>query len=146
MAKYAWAQGYVYKCNAQVAGEMCEELRSQGALTAESLLAANVAEDAPLHKAFEWDDAKAAHGYRVNQARGIIGHLQIIRESDDKPVKRYYSIVRDDPHYEAVEVIMNNEEMRERLLRNSRKDFETFSQKYQDLQEWAEVIELGSQV
>lgn len=146
MNQYSWAVGYVYKCDAQAAGEMCEELERDGALTAESLLAANVAEDAPLHNAFEWDDGKAAHLYRVNQARSIICNLRVVRPERETPTKKFFSIIRDDPHYESIEVVMSKEESRERLLRNSRRDFETFKAKYESLVEWAEVIELGEQV
>ena len=146
MNRYSWAQGYVYKCDAQVAGEMCEQLARDGELTAESLLAANVDENAPLHNAFEWDNTKAAHLYRVNQARSIICNIRVERPEVERPVKKYFSIVRDDPHYEAVETILSREDSRERLLRNSRRDFETFKGKYEMLVEWAEVIALGDQV
>ena len=37
-------------------------------------------EDSPLHKYFEWDDRKAAHLYRLTQAREIIG-LCVLVES-----------------------------------------------------------------
>lgn len=146
MNQYQWAQGYIYRCDAQTAGEMCEELERDGALTAESLLAANVAEDAPLHNAFEWDNGKAAHLFRVSQARSIICNLRVVRPERQEPQKKFYSIVRDDPHYESVEVIMSREESRERLLRNSRRDFETFRAKYETLSEWAETIAIGKMV
>jgi len=61
--------------NKKVSKEVIEELQRIGA--AEGLKASNVVKSArskssPLHAQFEWDDTKAGHEYRLQQARGLI--------------------------------------------------------------------------
>ena len=36
MNQYSWAVGYVYKCDAQAAGEMCEELERDGFIVSQT--------------------------------------------------------------------------------------------------------------
>lgn len=60
------------KADAQVAGEVCEELEREGRLTPENLVEVSKDENAPLHNEFEWNDATAAKKYRRSQAQFII--------------------------------------------------------------------------
>ena len=59
-----------------------------GSIAAQDVVDESRPEEAPLHPAFEWDDYKAAEGYRRGQARNLIRAVVLV-ESDtqkDNPV------------------------------------------------------------
>jgi hypothetical protein len=76
---YRWkpvAGGIVSKgVSAQAVGEALEELQSGGRLTSARVVEAAKNRRSPLHRLFEWDDTKAAHGYRMGQAATIMSAL-----------------------------------------------------------------------
>jgi hypothetical protein len=41
--------------------------------------------DSALHNQFEWDDSKAAHSYRLVQARTLIRRVRIVTTETDEP-------------------------------------------------------------
>lgn len=51
-------------------GNLCQA--NGGLLMPGKVVQAAQHEDSPLHEHFEWDDAKAAHEYRVSQAVRLI--------------------------------------------------------------------------
>ncbi len=71
---------------ARISEKLREELRpfhEKGIMNPEELVA--WAEDHPescLHRAFQWDDEKAAHEYRLSQARGLIQCYNILIEEE----------------------------------------------------------------
>src|SRR5574337_66181 len=75
--KYRWADGAGKRAGrgvtAQVAGREIARIEARdGHVTSESLVDASRPDDAPLHPAFEWNDARAAERYRVHQASTLI--------------------------------------------------------------------------
>ena len=78
--------------------ETIDRIRSleekDGTLTAESVLndAANPA--SPLHSHFQWDDSKAAHAYRIDQARTLIRSVRLVITTNEVAV-RTVAYVRD---------------------------------------------------
>lgn len=70
------------------------ELNGGGRLTP-----AAVVEDAkdpasPLHDCFQWDDEKAAHAHRLDQARSLITSIRIVQKTDRTAVRAVF-YVRD---------------------------------------------------
>lgn len=56
---------------------------AEGRLTPDAVLKAAKNPRHPLHEAFEWDDAKAGHAYRISQARELIARVRIeVNESE----------------------------------------------------------------
>jgi hypothetical protein len=53
-----------------------------GSLTAENVLKAAQPEDSLFHCLFQWDDSKAAHQFRLQQARNIINNIEVKVVSD----------------------------------------------------------------
>ena len=66
----------------------------KGKLTPEQIVKAAENPKSALHRCFEWDDAKAAHCFRVEQAREILVRIKIDVEYEDGAV-RVVSYVRD---------------------------------------------------
>ena len=123
------ASSYISGVDAQAAGEQCERLAGENRLTARELVKENRPESAPLHRAFEWRDEVAAENWREHQARHIIGALEVVRE-EAPPVRAFFNIVKAEPEYRHIDVILRSEEETERLLRTARGEFEAFRRKY----------------
>jgi hypothetical protein len=56
-------------------------------LTADQLLAEATGASSPLHSAFGWDDAEAAHQYRLVEARHLLRSIQYAFETSDGEIK-----------------------------------------------------------
>jgi prophage DNA circulation protein len=96
---HKWAKGARRPSgvSADDAARELERIRAEvGDLTPQAVLLHAADERAPLHTAFEWDDSKAGHEYRLNQARGLIRAVVTI-ELAEVPEHRSYVLVRADP-------------------------------------------------
>jgi hypothetical protein len=84
-----------------IVSEVLEETyKRHGRLTPQIVLDEATPEDAPLHARFEWDDQKAGHGYRLDQARSLIRTVKLRVIADEVyDVRKYVSIPAkaDDP-------------------------------------------------
>lgn len=141
MTIYKWKSGARPGCKAQVAGEVCAKLERRGNLTPTALVDASRAEDAPLHGAFEWDDAVAAECYRVEQAKYIIRSIEVHVEQVDEPVRAFFPIVHEDASsYRSVGAILRSEGDREQMLSRALSELRAFERKYSTLEELAGVF------
>jgi hypothetical protein len=96
-----------------------------------------------LHDQFCWDDTKAAHEYRLHQARRIIRVVTEVVESTKSEVRAYVSLEsyrKADGGYLPMQTVMANEKLTSLLLEQARKDMRIFESKYSHLKEVAEVI------
>ncbi len=140
--------------SAQVAGETCAQLESEGRLTPHDLVEASRPEDAPMHKAFEWNDAVAAERYRETQASYIIRSIVVKPEVTNEPVRKFVSISNpisedmdedmdeDEPRqtYRAIETVVSDESLRKQMLANAFSELAAFRRKYVSLSELADVF------
>ena len=139
MVNYRWGQ-VSYRVPAQVAGDVMERLERKGQLTPVMLVEVSRPQDAPLHGCFEWDDVKAAEGYRVIQARNIIRAIEVVRDDGDgngvEPVRiRAFHALQDEDSngYESLERILSDREKTQRLMALARRDMEMFRDKYRTI-------------
>lgn len=84
----------------QEVGDELEWIRSsnQGQLHPEHVVkkAANLL--SPIHQAFNWDDEKAAHEYRLWQARQLIRSVCIVQKEGEEPIPAFWNVtVRSSP-------------------------------------------------
>lgn len=142
MAVYRWKSGARSPVSAQVAGEVCASLEEAGNLTPRALVEASRAEDAPLHNAFEWNDAVAAERYRETQAGYIIRSVEVVVEGSAEPVRAFVSVTesRKSAPYASIEHVMVRSDSRAILLEHARAELESFKRKYQQLAELADVF------
>lgn len=132
-----------HKLAAQVVGEHLEQLRVQhGGITAEIVLWDASREGSPITPAFEWDDTKAAHEYRLQQARNLVNHIVVLREDGQLPTRAFVFIESsgDDGQYQSVEVALSDVDMRREVLERALKELEAFRRKYAELTELARVF------
>lgn len=131
------------KAPAQVAGEIMEQLeQSEAGLSPASLLDASRDENAPLHGEFEWRDDVAAEQYRLTQAGGIIRNVyRITVETQGKaPVRAFVSTGERQQAYVSIATALTNEKWRENLLESAKRDMQSFTAKYRNLDELSEVL------
>lgn len=87
-----------------------ERIRSvHGSITPRATVDEAAHPDNPIHKAFEWDDAKAADEHRLAQARRLIRAV-CIRTEPKAPLAPIYVHVRtqEQSTYEPVEVVVQS--------------------------------------
>ena len=88
---WAWAEGARMRmgCQASVLGPEIMRLVKlyKRKLTAEQLLAEATGDSSPLHIAFGWDNAVAAHQFRLTEARHLLRSIQYAIETPDGEVK-----------------------------------------------------------
>jgi len=121
-----------------------DKLTVDGKLTAQAVVDAARDESHPLHGYFEWDDSKAAHQYRLHQARALIRVVVQPYESlDNQPVHVYQSLVTDrvvpGGGYRTTEAILSTEVWRNTLLQQAQSELIAVRNKYASLSELAKV-------
>lgn len=147
MAAYTWKTNIPvsFTVDAQVAGDVCEKLEREGRLTPNVLVEESRPVDAPLHAAFEWDDAVAGEEWRKQQARNLIGAL-IVVEPEKPPVRGFFKIERSEAGYEALHTILKAEDKYQALLKTAKAELGAFARKYRELSELAPVFDAIDQV
>lgn len=146
MIKTMWRPEFAGLYKGVDAEKVAEEITGNGeTVTAAQIVAKARDEDTELHKCFEWDDAKAAMGYRLVQARNLTHHL-IIREEEpptpEKPPVRFLVHVGPQEGYKPIDVVFRQEDEYERLLQQAYAELEAFKRKYSRLTELKEILEL----
>jgi hypothetical protein len=81
MAEYRWRSGFQSRGAdpAKCQRELERIRKAKGDLTPNDVLAAAQDKKAELHKPFEWDDVKAAVGYRLLQARRLVRAVFVVK-------------------------------------------------------------------
>lgn len=144
-SKYSYREGFHIdkRFDAQVVGEMCEELSNTVGLTPKTLLDANRGEDTPLHDYFEWRDDVAAEKYREEQARYVIRSIIVISEDTKPEVKAYCPVIVDGkPEFKHVETVIKSVDLTEQMLENAKKELFSFQVKYNALRDYVELSEV----
>lgn len=143
---YQWKPEARVKVDAQIAGEELERIRTwdNGRLDPKNVVEASRDPGAPLHPAFEWDDAVAAQGFRIEQAKYMIRSIVVApaAEPDDtKPIRAFVSVVRDeDRSYTSVSHAMAEPELRRQVLLQALRELEAWRSRYAELVELATVF------
>lgn len=142
---YQWKVGSHHKCDAKVAGKVCETLAGEGRLTPKDLVEESRPDDAPLHGEFEWDDRAAAEAYRESQARYIIRSIEVVVQHDGEDVgqtRAFVALQDGGPcEYTPIDVVMSDDSRRQELLRRALSELACFKQKYRSLTELSRVFD-----
>lgn len=157
MAKYVPVFGSRLRDrDAQVWGERLEHLAGEGLVTADDIVQDAQQEDSPTHSYFNWDDATAAHGYRLMQARYYMRSVNILVKDDAEPTRAFIHLKQsqdeDDEETEAeeeeptagyrtIQTIMANPRLTRMLLEQARRELVSYRRKYNQYAEMAKVHE-----
>ena len=97
----------------------------------------------PLHDCFEWDDEKAGHEYRLNQARHLIVSVVVVA-SGGEMLQAHISLKPDryspGGGYRAMVDVLSDKELRAQMLAEALAELEVFRRKYKDLKELAGIF------
>jgi len=75
--------------------------KHKGHLTPEVVIQAAKDPDSPLHSEFTWDDAEAAHRYRLVQARALIRNATLlVKTGETRTILPAFVRDPDKPHHE----------------------------------------------
>jgi len=120
--------------------------QSNGTLTAEKIVEAARSSKTQLHKYFEWDNSKAAHQFRMEQARRLMQiTVEYIETKDGNklPVRVFASLTNDREDgggYRSTVDIMSDKDMRKQLLTDALDELERIRLKYARIKELAEIF------
>lgn len=132
---------------------------NDGILDAEKVVVYASNTKTSLHGRFQWADTIAADAYRLNQARQVIRlDLTIIKhdsdnmmflpdnsmDSDGVTLRKYVSLSHDRSNnggYRLLSEVLDNSDMRKQLVRDAKKDMQTFRKKYSALEELSSVMD-----
>lgn len=143
---YQWKSGTHAPLDAQTAGEELERIRTHnnGRLESEDVVDAARPEDAPLHPAFEWDDEKAAEAYRIEQAKYIIRHVDVVMEKEKgeaAPIRAFVSVMRDDDRsYTSTAHALSDPELRAQIVDAAWRELQSWRARHAELIEFAKVF------
>lgn len=132
--------------DAQVIGEMCENLSNTIGLTPKTLLDANRDVDTPLHDYFEWRDDVAAEKYREEQARLIIRSIVVVEEQ--KPVVKAFCpvIIDKQNEFKHIDTVVKSADLTQQMLENAKRELFAFQTKYNALREYVELSEVFTSI
>jgi len=141
-----------YDIDAKTAGKELERIEKKyNGMDAKKVVDESKDKKAVLHKCFEWDDKKAAEGYREVQAKEIIRHLVVVetvktdKEVKDIETRAFVSVKSDDEKrkkkYVSVENAMSDEYYKQQLVMQAISELQAFRQKYKDLMMFKEIFE-----
>ena len=105
----------IHAALAQIAAE------NSGLLTPGDVVAAAKKKDSVLHEMFEWDSAKAAHAWRLTQARDLIRSVKVVITNARTTVNTVFyvrdpDIDADQQGYVSVHSLIGDEERSRRAL------------------------------
>jgi hypothetical protein len=101
--------------------ELARIRRKHGALTPAVTVEEASDEENPLHDAFEWDDATAAHEHRLGQARSLIRAVCVVYDADEPAQSVYVHVTGEEGgEYQPIEVVAKCPELSEIALEELR--------------------------
>jgi hypothetical protein len=142
---YEWRSDSRFPVGAQIAAERLKKIKNQyGAITPRVVVDDAANPRSPLHPCFEWDDETAADNFRLAQARKLIGSI-VVAEMDDQIVNLetrafVHITVGDGARYEAVEVAMADDFMREEVLERAKREIKFWRARYAGYEEFADLV------
>jgi hypothetical protein len=118
----------------------------RGRLTADDVVEVAAPPESPLHPHFEWNDGRAAHQFRLEQARALIRsvHVEFTPKTAPEPqAVRAFVHAHDEhgePTYVPTKVAMSSDITAERVLADFRSAVESLRRQYGHLSAFRQVI------
>lgn len=136
-----------------VAVELQAIYDANGALTPQLVVDEARTEAHPLHRHFEWDDAKAGEAYRCGQAASLIRRVTIRRTSVDGQeavTRAWVSLTEIDVRQEGdelstgkylpVEVVVSSPDLRPKYEQAMEREWKALYAKYKDYQAFIQMV------
>lgn len=98
----------------------------------------------PLHSRFQWDNSKAAHEYRIWQARQLINVSVEMIDGVKGAAPVFVSLKtdrqRDGGGYRVMTDVLSDAQMRQQMLQDALEELNSFQLKFQRLKTLSEVF------
>jgi hypothetical protein len=116
---------------------------SAGRLTPHDVLAyAEAHKRSAIAKHIEWDDAKAATAYRLDQCREIVRVIRVI-ERNGPPTRAYLSIGdAGGTAYRAAAEVATSRDLQLRVLQQAERDLAAWEKRYSELADLCEEVRM----
>lgn len=139
---YAFKPRVSFPIDAQTAGEELDKIRghNSGEVTPEAVVEAAKDSKNPLHAVFEWDDGKAGHQYRVQQAGTLIRSVIVTvtggGDSQSQPMQ--VSVTAVQPSASSAKVV-TAEELHKAKVDRGWREIEGWHKQYGELPEFVGI-------
>jgi hypothetical protein len=104
-------------------------------------------EDSPSHGRFEWDDAVAAEKHRLEQAGKLIASVRVVykeptEDAGPETVRAFHAVRSNKGHvYEPAENVAADPVLKEMVLRDMRRDWESLRRRYARFTEFVAMVQ-----
>lgn len=117
-------------------------VENDGILRPETVVAEARPRKSPLHNQFVWNDTKAAHEYRLWQARHLIRVVVEVIEGIEGKHEVFVSLTTDrkDSGYRIMTDVLSDTDMRRQMLHDAMRELKMFQKKYIRLKELASLF------
>ncbi len=117
----------------------------RGALTPEIVVEEAADPMHPLHHRFTWDDSAAAVKWRLHEAGQLLRVKYKTGVGDGRDSLRAFWVTKDSEgrptsNYEPTEEVVLDPFQRELMLRQMKRDWQTFKRRYQHMQEFTDEV------
>lgn len=122
-----------------------------GELTPEIVVQAATLKSHPLHDRFEWDNKKAGHLYRRDQAHELIQSVRVTyrdAKDDEHDVRAFVAVPREDsprPTYEPIEEVALDDFKRKLVLQAAEREWRNLRSRYGHLSEFIDMVARDTQ-
>ncbi len=127
---------------APMQAELARLHAKRGYLTPVQVVNAAKDPNSPLHRHFQWDDSKAAHQYRLWQARELIANVTF-EPTPDRPAFRAYVNLREPGEVEGRYVntidALSDPTTRKAVVSRALSELERVRDRYEQLSELASI-------
>lgn len=147
---YQFREGSPFSGDAQKVGETLAAIEQrEGRLDPSDVVTEARSIESPIHPYFEWDDAKAAGEYRLEQARGLVRAVVVVRveEVERPPIRAFVSVKRDGERtYAPIDNVLTNPDLRAQAFAEIRGEICSLRRKLTAWEELARALELTDEI
>ena len=126
------------KAKPQPIGEALEKISAANGGRLEPQQIVDAAQtDRRLKPHFEWNDAKAANSYRLEQARELVRIVHIESAETDSGVARAFLSIhdKDGTSYRSIGEILRSEDLQTRVLQQAERDLLAWENRYRAIED-----------
>ncbi len=109
-------------------------------LTAEELLKAATPKSSPIHEFFDWDDTRAAHKFRIEQARHYILELRV--EFNEVYTKAYHNVYveeLDQRRYTPTKDVAKRSDLMDQVIEVALRNLTYWRDRYGEYKQFRDV-------
>lgn len=146
--KYKPRPGYpVNENDAELIGSFLETNFPNGEINPEDLLRLATPKSSPIHDYFEWSDAKAAHEYRLDQARKLIRSIVVEIEGESTPA--YHNVYIESANhrrYVTTSRALSTKTLWDQVVSRALTEAKVWKLKYESYKELGRIFEAIDEV